>query len=210
MRTVRAAAWIALCALVVLGARAIAYALVPGPEARALGGEAAGPALPVVAGGALLAALSVAALVVWVAWLAVRERHLLSGEAEPPPRLDPRRIVLSAVGLWLAAMAAFTALESYVHANAGLGLHGLSCLGGPVHRNAVPLLAALALLAAAAHAAAAHVVAWARRTIRLYSRCRRPAFGRPELPSAPLRTLLLSALPARPVGARAPPAAIAV
>lgn len=209
MRTLRAATWVALCALVVLGARAIAYALVPSPEARALAGKAAGPVLPVVAGGALLAALAVSALTVWVAWLAVRERHLLSGEAAPPPRLDLRRIALSAVGLWLAGMAAFTALETSLHANAGLGVHGLSCLGGPVHRNAVPILAALALLVAAVHAAARHVVGWARRTLRLFFRCRRPSFGTPPPALAPLRTLL-SALPARPVGARAPPAPVAV
>ena len=209
MRAARAATWIALCALVVLGARAIAYALVPSPEARALAGKAAGPGLPVIAGGALLAALAVAALTVWLAWLAIRERHFLSGEAAPPPQLDPRRIALSAVGLWLAAMAGFTALETSLHANAGLGVHGLSCLGGPVHRNAVPILAALALLGAAVHAAARHVVAWARRTIHLFFRVRRPVFGRPQPSFAPLR-ILHAVPPARPVGARAPPPPVAV
>jgi hypothetical protein len=85
----------------------------------------------------------------------------------------------------------------------------LSCLGGPVHRNAVPILAALALLAAAVHAAARHVVAWARRTIRLFFRVRRPAFGRPQPSFAPLQ-MLLAVPPARPVGARAPPAPVVV
>ena len=46
------------------------------------------------------------------------------------------------------ARFAFAMFESYLHWRAGIGFHGLSCLVGPVHRNAIPLLAALALAAA--------------------------------------------------------------
>ena len=56
--------------------------------------------------------------------------------------------------------------ESYLHWRAGIGFHGLSCLVGPVHRNAIPLLAALALAAAALAEAAEHLLAWARAVVR--------------------------------------------
>jgi transcriptional regulator of acetoin/glycerol metabolism len=56
--------------------------------------------------------------------------------------------------------------ESYLHWRAGIGFHGLSCLVGPVHRNAIPLLAALSLAAAALAEAADHLLAWARAVVR--------------------------------------------
>ena len=56
--------------------------------------------------------------------------------------------------------------ESYLHWRAGIGFHGLSCLVGPVHRNAIPLLAALALAAAALAEAAEHLLAWMRAVVR--------------------------------------------
>jgi hypothetical protein len=61
---------------------------------------------------------------------------------------------------------AFAMFESYLHWRAGIGFHGLSCLVGPVHRNAIPLLAALALAAAALAEAAQHLVAWMRAVVR--------------------------------------------
>jgi hypothetical protein len=207
MRIVRAVAWIGLGALVVLATRSLCYALVPGPEAQLLEHKAAGPALPIVAGGALLTALVLAAAIVWVATMAVRERHLVSGDIGPRPRLDVVRASLSAAGLFAATSLAFAGLESYIHLRDGLGFHGLSCLIGPVHRNALPILAALSLLAAALHAAACHVVAWARRTLRLLAgrplQLRRPA----ALPVTPSAIQLRSQLLVLPLGARAPPAA---
>ena len=208
MRIARLAIWLPLGALVVLGARALCYALAPAtPLAADLQHRTAGPALPVVAGGSLVAALIVSSAVVWLASLAVRERHLLSGDAGPAPRFDLRRLALSAAGLWVASSVAFAGVESYVHMRTGLGWHGVTCLAGPVHRNAVPILAALALLAAVLHAAAAHVVAWARRTVRLLRMRRTPRLCRPAAPLPLLVTALRSALSPRPLGARGPPLA---
>jgi hypothetical protein len=58
-------------------------------------------------------------------------------------------------------------LESYLHWRAGLGWHGLHCLIGPVHRDAIPVVAGLSLFATAAHAAFEHLLAWARRLVAL-------------------------------------------
>ena len=52
-----------------------------------------------------------------------------------------------------------------LHWRAGLGWHGLDCLLGPVHRDALPILAALATVATALLAALDHVIAWMRRTL---------------------------------------------
>ena len=206
MRIVRASVWAGLGALIVLATRSLCYALAPGPEAQLLEHRAAGPALPIVAGGALVTALALAAAIVWLASMAVRERHLVSGEIGPLPRLDLVRGALASVGLFAGTSLAFAALESYIHLRAGLGFHGLSCLVGPVHRNALPVLAALSLLAAALHAAAGHVLAWARRTIHLLAG-RPPAFPlRPELPARPRTSRLAFGVLVLPLGARAPPA----
>jgi hypothetical protein len=210
MRIARAAIWLGLGALVVLASRALAYALVPSPAARLLAHQAAGPTLPVLTGGALFAALALSAVVVGLAGLAVRERHLLSGDVAPPPRFELRRFARSSVALFLGTSLAFTGLESYLHARAGLGVHGLSCLAGPVHRNALPVLASLSLLAAAFHAGARHVLLWARRTIRLLGGRGLRVPRRPALPTSPLRISILSRLFPSPLGARGPPATVSV
>jgi hypothetical protein len=145
---------------------------------------------------------------VGLAALGVRERLLLAPEpVVDAPRLRPGRLVLRALGLFAATSLAFSLLESYLHWRAGLGWHGLRCLVGPAHRDAVPLLAALSLLASAIFAAVEHVVAWMRRTIALL---RRPRLG--LLPRAELRPFVVApALGARPLagplGARGPPLA---
>lgn len=162
----RRAAWIGLAVLVVLGARTLAYALSPSPLAGELSQRAGGPALPLVAVVSVGLALLLAAAVVSLAALAVHERRLL----EPEPfafesRLSLTRLLGRALALWLVTMPAFALLESYIHWRAGLGWHGLHCLVGPAHRDAIPLLGALALLAAAIAAAVEHVVAWMRRTL---------------------------------------------
>jgi hypothetical protein len=77
-----------------------------------------------------------------------------------------RRLALRAVALYLASSLAFALFESYLHWRAGIGFHGLSCLVGPVHRNAIPLLAALALAAAALAEAGQHLLAWMRAVVR--------------------------------------------
>jgi hypothetical protein len=87
------------------------------------------------------------------------------------PSLRLRRLALRAVALYVSSALAFAYFESYLHWRAGLGWHGLFCLVGPVHRNAIPILAALALLAAALAEAAGHVLAWMRAVAR--ELCRR-------------------------------------
>jgi hypothetical protein len=75
------------------------------------------------------------------------------------PRLRLGLLAARALALWLVAMPAFAYLESTIHWREGLGWHGLHCLTGPVHRNAIPILGALSLATAALAAALEHVFA---------------------------------------------------
>jgi hypothetical protein len=202
--------WLPVTALVVLAGRALAYALAPRPTPLTthLERQAGGPTLVVIAVVALGAALVVASALVWIASLAVRERHLLSGGSGPAPALRPGRVLGAALVLWAVTSLAFGALETYVHWRAGLGFHGLHCLLGPVHRDALPIFAAVSLVAAAVEAATRHLLRWMRRTLAAI-RARRPARARPS--SSPLRPR--AHLPLRPVltgidSARGPPLAI--
>jgi len=77
------------------------------------------------------------------------------------------RLTVRALALFAATSLAFALLESYLHWRAGLGWHGLQCLLGPVHRDAVPVIGALSLLAVAVHGALEHLLAWARRLAAL-------------------------------------------
>ena len=43
----------------------------------------------------------------------------------------------------------------------------MHCLVGPVHRDAIPVLVALSLLAVAGHGAVEHLLGWARRLVAL-------------------------------------------
>ncbi|MGN6430726.1 MAG: hypothetical protein ACTHNB_08350 [Gaiellaceae bacterium] len=162
----RTLAWSGAAALVVLGSRTIVYALSPSPLAAELSHRAGGPGLPAVAVGSAALALVASVAVVSLAALGVRERLLL--ETRPlvaPPRLRLSLLAGRALGLWLVTMPAFALLESYIHWRQGLGWHGIHCLTGPVHRNAIPVLGALSLVAAAIAAALEHVFAWMRRTL---------------------------------------------
>ena len=181
----RALTWTAACALVVLGARALAYQLAPRPTVVGLSLEEAvgGPRLVVIAVVSLVGALALAASVAWLAAVAVRERHLVAG-GPLPDRVRPLRILPSALLLFAASSLAFDALESYLHWHAGLGFHGLHCLVGPVHRDALPLLAALSIVAAAFVAAATHLVRWMRRTLRAL--VRRRVVSLPDLALGPV------------------------
>ena len=202
--------WLPLAALVVLAARALAYALAP--HATVVGDElerqAGGPGLVVTAVAALVGSAAVASAVLWVAALAVRERHLLAGGTGEAPILRPLSVLGAALGLFAATSLAFASLESYLHWRAGLGFHGLHCLVGPLHRAALPLLGALSLLAAATEAAARHLLRWMRRTIGML-RARPRGRLRPRARPLPRR----ADAPARPVLAglhlaRGPPAAL--
>ena len=81
----------------------------------------------------------------------------------------------------------------------------LHCLFGPVHRDVLPIFAALSLLAAALVGAAEYLVVWLRRTLGALRRT--AGFAYP--PSAPLVAPVLAVYaPAetrRGLGSRAPP-----
>jgi hypothetical protein len=163
-------AWVGVVALLVLTARWLAYALAaPSPLGNRLEGSAGGPSLVVVTLLAVSLAAALSVFVVWLAAVGVRERQRLRPE-RVRPELRLRRLALRAVLLYAASSLAFALFESYLHWRAGIGFHGLSCLVGPVHRNAIPLLAALSLAAAAIAEAAEHVVAWMRAVLRALAR----------------------------------------
>jgi hypothetical protein len=167
VRVARPIGWLVVGALVVLSARTLSYALAP---PTILGGRleaaAGGPRFVTVALVALALASGAGTAALGLATFAVRERLLLAPEAIVAlPRLQPLRLVRRFVVLALATSASFALVESYLHWRAGLGWHGLHCLYGPVHRDAVPLLAALSAVAVAIVAAVEHIAAWIRRTI---------------------------------------------
>jgi hypothetical protein len=158
--------WVGVVALMVLVTRWLTYALAaPSPLAKRFEASAGGPSLVVVTLVALGVAAAVSVFVVWLAAIGVRERQRLCPK-RALPALRLRRLAARTVLLFVASSLAFAGFESYLHWRAGIGFHGLSCLVGPVHRNAIPLLAALSLAAAAVAEAAAHVVAWMRAILR--------------------------------------------
>jgi hypothetical protein len=201
----RSLAWVFAIVLVVLGSRTIAYAISPSPLAAELSHQAGGPSLPVIAFVAIVLAVAASAAVVWLAALGVRERRLL--ETRPvivEPRLRLGRLAARALGLWLITMPAFAYLESTIHWREGLGWHGLHCLVGPVHRNAIPILGALSLVAAALAAALEHVLNWMRRTLARIAAPKRIA-GIPRLVQPALAELLPASAFETPLGPRGPP-----
>jgi hypothetical protein len=191
---------------IALVARTIAYALSPAPTAEQLGGTLGGPHLLVVAGVTLgLAALASLSLVALTA-AAIGERARLAAVRETP-RLDVRAIPLRALGLFGGSALVFASVESTIHWHAGYGFHPQHCLTGPVHENAIPILAALAVVASVAIAVADRLSAWARRTLgeavavdRL-----RLAFAAPAAAARP--SLPVLAIARRPTDPRGPPAA---
>src|SRR5207247_3287143 len=163
------------------------------------------PARPVLAVLAVLLAVAFAAASVWLAALGVRERRLL--ETRPlvaEPRLRLGLLAARALALWLVAMPAFALLESTIHWREGLGWHGLHCLTGPVHRNAIPILGALSLATAALAAALEHVFAWMRRTLASVEGPQRIT-GIVFLARPPSAALLPAAALAAAFGPRGPP-----
>jgi hypothetical protein len=195
--------WPAVVALLVLTVRWLAYALAPSPLARVLEHSGGGPSLVVVTLVSLGVAVLESTLVVWLAGLGVRERARLQPE-RVAPKLRLRRLGLRAVALYVSSSLVFAMFESYLHWRAGIGFHGLSCLVGPVHRNAIPLFAALALAAAALAEAVEHLVAWMRAVMRELRR-RRLAPQRFALFAPP--SSLATALVAVPTRSRGPPLA---
>jgi len=201
----RALAWLAVGALVVLGARSIVYALSPSPLAAELSHRAGGPSLPAIALVSVTLALALSAAVVWLTALGVRERRLL--ETRPviaDSRLRLGLVPARALALWLVAMPAFALLESYIHWRQGLGWHGLHCLTGPVHRDAIPVLGAFSLVAAALATAFEHVIAWMRRTLASLAGRPRDA-GLVPIAQPPAGELPLAGVLGAALGARGPP-----
>jgi len=192
-------AYTGVVAGIVLATRALVYALARStPLATRLSGRLGGPRPVVVGAIALTAAVVLGAALLWLAAMGVRERWTLADSRTrgAAPRLDLGRFALRAGGLWVASALVFTAVESYIHWRAGLGFHGFDCLFGPVHVNAVPVSAALAIVAAAAIGAVEHLLRWARRVVaRALGARPRPARARvallsPAAASPPRRAVL--------------------
>jgi hypothetical protein len=200
--------WAVIAVAVVLATRALVYALAPQSlllaelaDNRVVGPHVTLPLLAILGVAAVLGAGMLA-----VAVASVRVRLELEGRRlVSVPRLQPARLVGRATVLFLTTSFGFAMLESYIHWREGLGWHGLHCLVGPVHRDAVPILAALSLLAVAVHGAIELVLAWARRLFaQLVARlCALPGAGvlTPSSRFSPGRRM-----PARD-GARGPPQA---
>jgi hypothetical protein len=204
VRLAKGLAWLGTVALLVLVARWLAYELAqPSPLANRFAASAGGPSLVLVSVVSLGLAAAIAVTTLWLAVLGVRERQRLRPD-RVPPRLRLRRLALNALALYAASALVFTTFESYVHWRAGIGFHGLSCLVGPVHRNAIPLLAALALVASALAEAVLHLIAWMRAAARELLRPR--LFLLPLRPTAGQRLVSLnpSRVPQR-ARSRAPP-----
>jgi hypothetical protein len=195
--------WLGLVALLVLVARWLAYALAPTTTLSGqLKGSVGGPSLVIVTLVSLGLAVLVATLTVWFAAIGVRERQRLRPQ-RIAPELRLRRLALRAVVLYASSSLAFAMFESYLHWRAGIGFHGLSCLVGPVHRNAIPLLAALSLAAAALWEAAEHVLGWMRAVVRELLRRRLAASSATFAP--PFHPLLVSFAAAMRPRSRGPP-----
>jgi hypothetical protein len=166
----RTAIWTLLGAAVVLATRTIVYAIAPSQSQLlvSLEHESGPPQLIGVFAAVALVSVALGAAALWLAVVAVRERLALERhQLVDAPRVRPLRLAARALVLSLTASFAFAMLESYLHWRAGLGWHGLHCLIGPVHRDAIPVLAGLSLLAVAAHGAIEHLLAWAHRLVTL-------------------------------------------
>jgi hypothetical protein len=179
--------WSGIVALVVLAARSLAYQLAPTPTSLtiSLQHQAGGPRLVVTIVAALGLAFGAAAAVLWLASTAVRERHAARSRGGSPPSLRLATTARTALVLFAATSLIFAVVESYVHWRAGLGVHGLQCLVGPEHRNALPLLAALSMVAASCHSALAHLLGWMRTTLALLVSRPRGVGRRPQVVRRP-------------------------
>lgn len=152
---------VVLIGAVVALARAFAYARAAGGQADAIG--AAIDLRLVAVSASLAAAVALAALRVLRRATDVRTSFAASS---PAPVARARTIIRPALAILVSATALFVSLESLVHVRAGLGFHPLTCLTGPVHANALPLLVALSILAAAVDIALADLGARAARAVR--------------------------------------------
>jgi hypothetical protein len=208
--SVRFGLWLVVEAIVVLATRTLVYALSPSPFARQFEHAAGGPRLPILVLVVAALALGVSSAGVWLASVAVRERRLLlDAPVVCEHRIELPRLFVRAGALFVVGCVLFALLESYIHWRAGLGWHGIECLVGPVHRNAIPILGGLSLVAAAAAAAVAHVLAWMRRTIlRLGARPPVPLYRSPVLRAPPTNDRVLGPPAVARLDARGPPSLV--
>jgi uncharacterized protein YcnI len=198
-------------AVVVVSTHVLSYALAPRPSliGARLEYAAGGPRPVLLALCAIGLAAAVSSAALWIVAVGVAERSRLESLAVALPQISVRRMLGHGLALFCATAIAFALLESYLHWRAGLGWHGLRCLVGPVHRNALPILAVLSLLASALAAAVTHLVAWMRRVVAaLRTPCvrvrRRSASSPCSTASPPLRSVVREA----GLGPRAPPSPI--
>jgi hypothetical protein len=141
----RVCGWLAVTAAVALVARAAVYSFTPRPTplSASLAAATGGPSL-VIGLVACALAVGVSVAMIGTAAVAVAERSRLEPLAtSASPGIRPLRVAHQALVLLAASSIVFALVESYVHWRAGLGWHGLRCLTGPVHRDALPFLAAL-------------------------------------------------------------------
>src|SRR4051812_48996995 len=138
----RAGLWLGVVALIELVARALVYGMAPSATARALDGELGGPSFAITLVVALGLGAALSTILVWFASVGVRERWTLAAErpAGAPPRVRLGRLLGRAAVLTVVGWLTFAAIETCVHLHAGMGFHGLECLVGPVHRNALPVI----------------------------------------------------------------------
>ena len=134
---------------------------------------------------ALATALSLGVL--WLAALGVRERHALDPAPGPAPRLALARFARTPRCSAAARCSRFAALETWLHSRVGMHMAWWQCLEGPVHRNAIPILLALSLAAAALLAALRHALAWARRVVHVLRRLLQPRAGTTAAGRSPWR-----------------------
>jgi hypothetical protein len=187
----RVAIWLLIATAVVLATRVVVYAFAPSELQLAVQFEqrAGGPHLADALVSVSLLAAGLAAAVLWLAVVAVRERVALEGRRlVRAPRLPFARLAFRLPVLFLVTSFSFAMLESYIHWREGLGWHGLHCLIGPVHRDAIPVLAGFSVVAVAVHGAVEHLFAWARRAIALLA-ARLPRLRHGSAGAALLRTL---------------------
>lgn len=195
--------------LIELITRAVVYGMAPSATlaARALGGKLGGPSFAATLVVALVLGLLLSSAAVGFASMGVRERWALAEERhDGPPQIAVARVLVRAMLLALIGWLVFAGIETTLHLRAGLGFHGLECLVGPLHRNALPVVGCLALLASALISAGGLVVAWMRRTVRRFAipRLRPPerfSFARASFVSLERRLPLVDG-----AGPRGPPA----
>ena len=202
VRTRQTAIWLLTGLIVVSLGRTIAYALAGGTVAQRLSEQAGGARPAAVAAVSLSIAAAVSAVGLWLVAAGLRERSQLQleGWTRTPPALRASTVLRRVAALSAATIVVFTAFESCLHYEEGLGFHGWHCIAGPVHQNAAPILIGLSLLAAALITAAEAVLAAARRMVALIVLARRAALPRPAPPRARSSWLL----PRRPALASAP------